>query len=63
LELEEQDIGSLEERISVLKKCLIDVAREREFTDPVVLAVSQHLDRLINQYFKTKQNVREKSPV
>jgi hypothetical protein len=59
LELEVQDIGSLERRIQELKKYLIDVARDRKFTDPIVLAVSQQLDQLIVRHLKEKQNVKK----
>jgi len=59
LELEVQDLGSLERRIQELKKYLIDVARDRKFTDPIVLAVSEQLDQLIVRHLKEKQNVKK----
>ncbi|RNB83240.1 aspartyl-phosphate phosphatase Spo0E family protein [Brevibacillus nitrificans] len=49
--LDHKEIEILENRIRLLKKHLIDLVKEdREFTDPMVIAVSQHLDRLLNRY-------------
>jgi hypothetical protein len=53
-------IDQLRQEIQLLRAHLVELAREREFSDPEVLGASKILDGVLNEYEKLLMNIKPK---
>jgi hypothetical protein len=53
-------IDQLRQEIQLLRAHLVELAQEREFSDPEVLGASKILDGVLNEYEKLLMKVKQK---
>jgi hypothetical protein len=53
-------IDQLRQEIQLLRAHLVELAQEREFSDPEVLGASKILDGVLNEYEKLLMNIKPK---